>query len=347
MFRLPATVHADSPTGLSSLTPTLNGPLVRTSLFQHDIENATRHYTNSTTSTAWDSINYIRLTEYAWAVDPFEDGDSTRDYYIVFVSATVQAGGTDQNGHPWCLYNRADYGSENLKIRTQLGTILGDKVSPVNTVHGDAIATIGFNLGLALGGGQGTTGSVSAGISWSQTIFDWTTEVVSLNSTEVSWRTTISHGFFPGVEDCNTDAWVWGYAAAISVGQGQTPVIDVSFTGTFYIPGSLCNNNIWVTILSPIGSLLLGCLILPSLSQAHPIERPPISTGAVNLSIPSRLKVLFETNPLVGSIAFRSTSESAFGSGVEFGHDEYSGFTPGTYYATAIPPEDYVFDHWE
>src|SRR2546428_5655026 len=256
-FGFPSRAQAASaPTDVSSLTPSLSGPLVATSLFQHDIENASRHYSNATTTL--DSHNYMRLTEYAWGLDPLEETDSSRDYYIVFVSAAIQANGNyydqaDGNYHSWCLYNHLGYGSQNVTIRADTGTILSNGISPVNTQYGTPIASLGFNLGLTLGGGEGSPGGVSAGISWSQTVFDWTTAVVSLNSTEVSWRTTISPGFIHGVGDCNTSAWVWGYATAISVGEGQTPSVEVSLTGTFYVPDSTCNSpGFWDIIRDPL-----------------------------------------------------------------------------------------------
>jgi len=345
-FGFPSRAHADNTTaGVSSLTPTLSGPLVATSLFQHDVENASRHYTNSTQGKEWVSSNYVRLTEYAWAVDPLEETDTNRDYYIVFASATVQAKGNyvnEQNqAHPWCLYNRDDYGSQSLTIKADTGTILSDTISPVNVGYGKEIASRGFNLGLTLSGGEGSPG-VSAGISWSQTVFDWTTTVTSVNSTVVSWRSTIAAGPIPGVGDCNKSAWVWGYAAAISVDEGQTPSIEISLTGTYYVPDSSCNlPGFWDIIFLGIAGALekyqIGCLVIPVIAQLHPVERASISThGPMNLSLPPA--VSFETNPLVGSITLNGT---------EFLHGQHGFFLPGKYLATAMPPESYIFDHWE
>src|SRR6266540_4501083 len=42
---------------------------------------------------------YQRLTVNAWAIDPLDDGDPTKDYYIYFISVAVQA------SQGWCLYD--------------------------------------------------------------------------------------------------------------------------------------------------------------------------------------------------------------------------------------------------
>jgi len=84
-FGFPSRAHADNTTaGVSSLTAARSCPLVATCLFQHDVGNASRHYTNSTQGREWVSSNYVGLTEYAWAVDRLEETDTNRDYYIVF-----------------------------------------------------------------------------------------------------------------------------------------------------------------------------------------------------------------------------------------------------------------------
>src|SRR5207245_7961601 len=63
-----------------------------------------------------------------------------------------------------------------------------------------------------------------------------------------------------------------------------------------------------------------------------------------NLHLSSGAEVAFDTNPLVGSIAFGSTLGSFT---TEFSNGEHSFFVPGKYSATATPPEDYIFAHWQ
>src|SRR5438552_17687650 len=78
--------HADGTTqGVGSLTPALRGPLIATHPFTHDIENSSRIVNGNVLT------NYLRLTEYAWALDPLEETDPSNDYYIIFVSTAIQA----------------------------------------------------------------------------------------------------------------------------------------------------------------------------------------------------------------------------------------------------------------
>jgi len=320
MFWFPSRAHADTTTGVGSLTPGTSGPLVATSPFTHDLENDTGKMTGDAGAFG---DNYVRLTEYAWALDPLGETDPSHDYFIVFVSAAIQA-----RGNGWCLApsnqgELASLPSQLVTIKVDNGNILTNSVAPVDYSVGNEVASKGFNLGLDHG--------ISAGISWSQTIYAWTIKVSSLNSTSVSWTATVNHGVIAGL-DCNTDAWVWGYTAAISVDEGQTPVIEVSMTGVFakYLgPNPVC------IIISPVTCLVLGNfrVLKPSL----------LTKPSVSLSLPPA--VSFETNPLVGSIAFRSAGSAA--SGEEFGHGDHSFFSRGAYSATAIPPDNYIFDHWE
>jgi len=309
-------------TGVAQTTPGISGPLVAAC-----IQSNSRCIPPSNPIIDASDIsaykNYVRLTESAWAFDPLSETDQYNDYYIVFVSAAIQAKGDNPQTCLWDGRLSNFVGpSLRVEISTSTGTILTDKINPISS-HGDELATLGYNLGLTLGigpSGQGGIGaSVNAGISWSQIIYAWETKVTSLDSSDVVWETTISHALLANL-NCNQDAFVWGYAVAISVGEGQGPVVDVSMTGNFIV------KDVCVT-----------SICLPNVGS---IDQLPHESFPIKLSLPRAIS--FETNPLVGSVVLNGT---------EFAGGQHT-FLPairpfGIYSAAAVPPEDYIFDHWQ
>jgi len=306
-------------TGVGPLTPGPSGPLVPTDPPLRDIEK-----------TAPEG-NYVRMMQYSWAFDPLVEADPNFDYYIVFISAAVQAKGD------WCLADGRTFQtglttsltppSQLVRIEMQNGKILTDKTTPMNHAFGQELGSTTLSLGLDLGvkSESGVEASVSAGISWTQIIFDYVIGINSVNSTELIWQTTIhrpSSSPPSGLGVCNKEPWVWGYSFGLSVPEGQTPVIGVSVTGFFF--------------------KLNGCLPF----CIYDIEPFTLPTGCApyqndicdpySLTLPLAIK--FETNPLVGSIVFNGT---------EFEHGQHAFYSPGTYNAAATPPDGYIFDHWE
>ena len=307
-FWFPSRAHADSST-VGPLAPSSSGPLIGTyPLFKSD--------TPITTSLG----NYMQLTEYTWAFDPLLDADPNHDYYIIFVSGAVQAKATG-----YCLSDgrQAPFGlspvwppSETVNIHTESGTIMTDEIRPVNGDHGDELGVLGLSLGVQLGPEDA---KIEAGISWSQTIYAWTVRVTSLNSTDVTWETTIAKGLFPPIV-CNKDGWVWGYTSGISVSEGRTPRIDVTLTGNFFTK---------------------PCLTCPGQLDPEGTVGPNFRSLSISPAIS------FETNPLTGANIAFSACRGAFSScrsnGTEFVHGQHAFFVPGTYLVMATPPDDYSF----
>src|SRR5947208_1111140 len=129
----PSRVEAAGTTiGAGPLRPGPSGPLVATDPSMRDNEEKAPEG------------NYVRLTEYAWAFDPLEEADTSRDYYFVFISAAVQA----KDG--WCLTDGRTYvtgivppssitpPSQSVKVKMSNGMILTDKVTPTKA-HGDEL----------------------------------------------------------------------------------------------------------------------------------------------------------------------------------------------------------------
>src|SRR5207247_13430 len=118
---------------------------------------------------------------------------------------------------------------------------------------------------------------------------------------------------------CSSDqSWIWSYGAAISVPQDTTPQLSVTLGTSFMKCGDiLCTS--WTG-----------------------------TSDSITISIPFTHglapRITFETNPLVGSVVLQSTVDSTPS---QFSNGDHSYVTPGSYIISAVPPEDYVFDHWE
>jgi len=110
-----------------------------------------------------------------------------------------------------------------------------------------------------------------------------------------------------GESGCSNGSWIWGYAAAVRVSEGSSPGLTDEFFTGFF------NSN-------------------------NPYERDIPRAISVTTAFPIPPAVSFETNPFVGSIALNGT---------EYAHGQHAFYVPGTYSATAEPPEDYIFAHWQ
>ncbi len=325
--------HTSAQSSQEPILPAAQGPLTTTTPFRRETSNFTS------------AGNYLRLTAYSWTLDPIGDGDPALDYYVVFVSGTTQANGTSFTGsdgqtetqNSWCISDGRPLSiigsspSQRVTVTAQTGSILSETIKPVTGDRGAPLGSDSVGLGLDL-----SSAGLPGSISWSEdrTIFEWTMDVSSTSS-QVSWAATKSGGpsFGPAsIAGCDSNAWIWGYAVGLAVPEGQNPVVDISLGAGFF----LCQRKVVFGIVSSV------CEInpLPDYDAGSTTRNISIT----NLHLSSGSEVVFETNPLVGSIAFRGTSGSFT---TEFSNGEHSFFAAGKYSAAAIPPEDYIFDHWE
>ena len=241
--------------------PQVSGPLIPTQPFIKDNETVTTHG------------NYLRLTVYTWGFDPLVEQDPQYDYFLIFMSATIQANRSpDPSGHIWCLGDgsaRSAYApSQTVALVSESpGTNILPEISPTTGDHGDETGSTTFDLSVGIGAGPV---SVSGGMSWTQSIFQWNIKAQS-SSSLVIWRATVPSG----PSGCNQDSWIWGYSAAVRVNEGGSPVLRAELA-----EGVFSEDN------------------------------PPVYEGlAVTVDNTFRLPyaVSFTTNPIVGSIVFDGT----------------------------------------
>ncbi len=288
---------------ISSVAPEISGPLVPTVPFVDDNEHTTP------------SGNYERLLVYGWAVDPLLSPDTNNDYFIVFISATVEGGGD------WCVADGSPNISptENVILTVHSGTILPE-ISPMTGDHGQQTGSVSFGLTVGVSadipvGPATITPSLSASLSWEQFIFQW--DIQSYFSTtesggrELNWYATVHPG------GCSGAAWTFGYGAAIKSAKGESPTVGVALFGAFY----KANDPSTIDCGGDVSHPNVGCT---NPSDVRTLMLPPA--------------VAFETNPILGSIALNGT---------QFVHGQHAFYGTGIYSATASSPEDYIFAHWQ